>query len=53
MESVDVVMTALIMKHRGGLSRRALSGSKWLFMILTVIFSAWRPVTADKPAGKV
>lgn len=50
MESGDVSkMTSLLMKHifRGDLlPTKTMSGSKWLFLILTVIFSAWRPVSA-------
>ncbi|XP_070762195.1 tyrosine-protein kinase receptor UFO [Enoplosus armatus] len=42
-------MTTLLIKHtfRGDLlSRTTMSGSQWSFLILTVIVSAWRPVTA-------
>lgn len=50
MESGDVSkMTSLLMKHicRGDLlSTKTMSGSKWVFLVLTVIFSAWRPVSA-------
>ncbi|XP_041796238.1 tyrosine-protein kinase receptor UFO [Chelmon rostratus] len=50
MESADVsTMTAPLMKHifRGDLlSIRDMRGSKWSFLILLVLFSAWRPVTA-------
>lgn len=57
MESGDVSeMTALLMKHifRGDLpSRKAMSGSKWSLLTLTVILSAWRPVTAGTLTGKV
>ncbi|XP_034723000.1 tyrosine-protein kinase receptor UFO isoform X1 [Etheostoma cragini] len=50
MESAGVPkMTALLMKHifRGDLlSRKTMIGSKWSVFIVTVFFSAWRPVTA-------
>ncbi|XP_075957055.1 tyrosine-protein kinase receptor UFO [Anarhichas minor] len=43
MESGDVSkMTALLMKHI--LGGDTMSGSKWSFLLLAVIFSAWRPV---------
>lgn len=55
MESGGVMVTALMMEHicRVGLSRKAMSGFKWLFLVVSVVFSAGRPVTAGTLTGKV
>ncbi|XP_037320238.2 tyrosine-protein kinase receptor UFO [Pungitius pungitius] len=43
MESWDVPnVTALLLKHILG-GRNAMSGSKWFFLVLAVLFCAWRP----------
>lgn len=47
-------MTALLIKRvfkSDFLSRKSISGTKWSFLILTVILSAW-PITAGTLTGK-